>query len=79
MKIYRCDKCGHEHTEKRGIVGNEFAYHGFVTLSGAYRFGSVVDVCSTCKNEILSAAEAVNKEQEKTWRTRFLSKLGITA
>ena len=77
MRILKCDKCGHEERDENGIVGSEFEKHGFETLTPAYRFGDVVDVCEKCFNEVQQAAREAEKERRQVERKSFLQRLGI--
>lgn len=79
MRIYRCDKCGHEESSKQ-IVGHEFDYSGrFQSLTPAYQFNGVIDVCKKCYDEIVDARLAGLKEAEGVMRKTFLQRLGIAA
>lgn len=77
MRILKCDKCGHEERDTCGIVGSEFKYHGFETLSPAYRFGDVVDVCAKCFKDVQQAARDAEKYRRQVERKSFLQRLGI--
>ena len=77
MRILKCDKCGHEERDTSGIVGSEFKNHGFETLSPAYRFGDVVDVCAKCFKEVQRAALDAEKDRRHVERKSFLQRLGI--
>jgi hypothetical protein len=77
VRTYTCDKCGAVAHEKGGIVGNEHDQQGFETLSPAYRWGDVVDVCRACFKELKTAAARADKEATATKRRRFLAWLGI--
>lgn len=79
MKTYTCDKCGKQAHDKAGIVGREFEYFGFQTLSNAYRFGNVVDVCGDCFERIERADADARIDAEKQRRRGFLARLGIAA
>jgi hypothetical protein len=77
VKTYTCDKCGAQAHDKAGIFGREFEYFGFRTLSEAYRFADVKDVCAQCFEQVQRAADGARDDAEKTKRRGFLSRLGI--
>ena len=77
MKTYTCDKCGSQAHDINGIVGHEFEYKGFKTLSPAFRWPGVTDVCAVCFKEIQTAAEAARRDAESAKRCGFLARLGI--
>lgn len=79
MRILRCDKCGHEESDAKGIVGREFERCGFETLSPQYRFAGVVDVCSKCFETIKRAVQEAEQDRRQVERKSFLQKLGIGA
>lgn len=79
MRILRCDKCGGEEIDVKGIVGREFERHGFETLAPQYRFGDVVDVCGKCFAAIQRAAQEAEQDRRQVERKSFLQKLGIGA
>jgi len=75
MKILRCDRCGHEASDSGGIVGREFEYLGFKTLSPKYRFEKVVDVCDKCFNEIQKVVLEVKESRQQAERALFIDRV----
>lgn len=59
MKTYQCDRCFKTKSVDE-IVGTEFDYHGYRTLTKT--FAPIRDVCGSCYDEIQAAAAHAEAE-----------------
>lgn len=75
MRILICDVCECQVSDQKGIRGREFEYHGFQTLTKAFRTDKVVDVCGPCFKKLQDEHTRLEREHRDFGKLSWFEKL----